>query len=122
MKLVQITLFQRLTKVGKPKSDSSECIAPIAYYITNKKNFQVIGQKYFCQMTFFFSDYPKNCKWTPTCVACYISIREVCHSMVRGLISIVASNACATAQVDFQGFENQFWEVPQALKIKRIIF
>lgn len=46
MKLVRVTLFQRLTKVGKPKSNSSECIAPIAYYITNKKKLQVIKQKY----------------------------------------------------------------------------
>lgn len=52
----------------------------------------------------------------------YFVYAGVYHSMEQELISIIASNACGAPQVNFQGFENQFWEVSQALKIKRIIF
>lgn len=61
----------------------------------------------------------QNWYWVNTTSSVYA---RACRNMEQGMISIVASNACGVPQADFQGFENPFWEVSQAFKIKRIFF
>ena len=117
-KLVVVTLFQRLSKVCKPKLDS-RCIAPIAYYITNKKKFQVIRQKYFCQMTFFFWGLePVTHNIMPYTLVCCPRIRL----SSTGGVTNLASNACATAQANFRYQKLNFGKSPKPSKIKRIFF
>ena len=117
-KLVVVTLFQRLSSVAKQKSDS-RCIAPITYYITNKKKFQVIRQKYFCQVTFFFWGLePVTHNIMPYTLVCCPRIRL----SITGRVTNLASNACGVPQANFQGFENTFGKSPKPSKIKRIFF